>query len=164
MRREHKLTAWTIILLSLLHLRASVIAQDWPQLQGNALRSGDASTVSLKATLGLAAAIPLTDAILAAPVVSNGKAFVVDGSGVVFAIDTRSLDILWTFETQGGPGNCNNVAAPAVAGPFVHIGTMAGYYYVLDRDTGAVVKQVDCREPIFAAPVVGKDRVYFATL
>ncbi len=164
MRREHKVTAWTIILLSFLHLRASVVAEDWPQLQGNALRSGDASSVSLKPTLGLVAAIPLTDAILAAPVVSNAMAFVVDGSGVVFAIDARSLDVVWRFKTEGGAGNCNNVAAPAVVGPYVHVGTMAGYYYVLDRDTGAIVKQIDCREPIFAAPVVGKDRVYFATL
>ena len=61
-------------------------------------------------------------------------------------------------------GNCNNVAAPAVVGKYVHVGTMAGYYYVLDRDSGAVVKEIDCGEPIFAAPAVGEDRVYFATL
>ncbi len=141
-----------------------VVADDWPQLQGNAQRSGDAPHQSLPTTLGLVAAIPLTDAILAAPVVSHGKAFVIDGAGVVFAIDTNTLQVVWKFSTRGGPGNCNNVAAPAVVGNFVHVGTMAGYYYVLDRDSGAVVKQIDCGEPIFAAPVVGEDRVYFATL
>jgi outer membrane protein assembly factor BamB len=71
---------------------------------------------------------------------------------------------VWQFATRGGLGNCNNVAAPAVAGKYVHIGTTAGYYYVLDRDTGAVVKEIDCREPVFSSPVVSADRVYFATL
>jgi outer membrane protein assembly factor BamB len=141
-----------------------VVADDWPQLQGNAQRSGDAAHQSLPTSLGLVAAIPLTDAILAAPVVSQGKAFVIDGAGVVFAIDTNTLQVVWKFSTRGGSGNCNNVAAPAVVGNFVHVGTMAGYYYVLDRDSGAVVKQIDCGEPIFTAPVVGQDRVYFATL
>ncbi|MEO2008697.1 MAG: PQQ-binding-like beta-propeller repeat protein, partial [Pirellulaceae bacterium] len=61
-------------------------------------------------------------------------------------------------------GNCNNVAAPALVGKYVHVATMAGYYYVLDCDSGSVVKEIDCREPLFAAPVVGKNRVYFATL
>ena len=41
---------------------------------------------------------------------------------------------------------------------------MAGFYYVLDRETGAVVREIDCHDPIFSAPVVGNDRVYFVTL
>ncbi len=52
------------------------------------------------------------------------------------AIDTDTLQVRWKFATRGGAGNCNNVAAPAVVGNFVHVGTMAGYYYVLDRDSG----------------------------
>ena len=143
---------------------ATTTADDWPQLQGNAQHSGDASHVSLPTSVGLVAAIPLTDAVLAAPVVSNGKAFVVDASGVVFAIDTQTLKVVWKFATRGGTGNCNNVAAPAVVGKYVHVGTMAGHYYVLDRDSGTVVREIDCGEPVFAAPVVGDDRVYFATL
>jgi outer membrane protein assembly factor BamB len=106
----------------------------------------------------------MTDAILASPVVSDGRVFVVDSSGVVVAIDTRSHQILWKFATAGGAGNCNNVAAPAVIGKYLHVGTMAGNYYVLNCDTGKVISQIDCAEPIFAAPVVGEDRVYFATL
>lgn len=139
-------------------------AADWAQFQGDALRSGNAPDVTLRTPLGLVGAVPLTDGIFAAPVVSDGKVFVVDGSGVVFAIDTANLTVVWQFATRGGPGNCNNVATPAVVGKYVHVGTTAGYYYVLDRDTGAVVKEIDCREPVFSAPAVGADRVYFATL
>jgi len=143
------------------HLMAN---DNWPQLQGNALRSGNASDVTLQTPLGLIAAVPMTDGIYASPVVSDGKVYVVDGAGVVFAIDAETQKVLWRFATKGGPGNCNNVAAPAVVGNYVHVGTTSGYYYVLDRNSGDVLKEIDCREPIFSAPAVGADRVYFATL
>lgn len=164
MRTMNRFPSFLFALAALVGSQVTVLADDWPQLLGNPLRSGDAAEVTLETPLSLVGAVPLTDAILAAPVVSDAMAFVVDGSGVVVAIDTKTLDVVWKFATRGGAGNCNNVAAPAVTGKFVHVGTMAGYYYVLDRDSGAVVKEIDCGEPIFASPVVGDDRVYFATL
>ena len=139
-------------------------AENKGQLQGDALRSGNAPTAAIQVPVGLLAAIPLTDGIFTAPVVSEGRAFVMDGSGVVFAIDTATLKVVWKFATRGGAGNCNNVAAPAIVGKYVHVGTAAGYYYVLDWETGAVVREIDCREPILSSPAVGDDRVYFATL
>ena len=143
---------------------SSLVAAEWPQLLGDARHSGNAPQCVLSEKLGLMQAIPLTDAVLASPVVSQGKVFVVDGSGVVTAIDASTLQEIWTFQTSGGNGNCNNVSAPAVIGDFLHVGTMAGYYYVLDTSSGKVVHKIDCREPIFAAPVLGRNRVYFATL
>lgn len=157
-----KRVTFTAILLSMLVATAN--AADWPQLQGDALRSGNAPDAALPDSLGLLAAIPLTDGIFASPVVSNGNIYVIDGSGVVFAIDANTSEVRWKFQTVGGAGNCNNVASPAVVGEYLHVGTAAGYYYVLNRETGAVVKQIDCQEPIFSAPAVGADRVYFATL
>lgn len=147
-------------------LSAAVVrgSDDWPQLQGDALRSGNAASATVKTPLGLVGAVPLTDGIYAAPVVAGGKVIAIDGSGVVSAIDAQTLKLLWRFATRGGPGNCNNVAAPAVIGKYVHVGTTAGYIHVLDRDTGAVVREIDCREPIFSSPAAGADRVYFATL
>ena len=162
---SNRLVTLAIALLCLSMLSSTGYATDeWPQLKGDAQRSGNAVDASLDTPLGLVAAISLTDAVFASPVVSQGKAIVLDGSGVVTAIDTRTLDIVWRFITRGGPGNCNNVSAPAVIGKFVHVGTMAGYYYVLDIDTGRVVREIDCAEPIFAAPAVGQRRVYVATL
>jgi outer membrane protein assembly factor BamB len=60
--------------------------------------------------------------------------------------------------------NCNNVSSPAVADGYLHFGTMAGSYYVLNASDGTVVKEIACGEPIFSTPVVGNDRIYFATL
>ncbi len=139
-------------------------AADWPQLQGDARRTGNASQEVLVDALGLRAATPLTDAILSSPIVSEGQLIVMDGAGVLFSLDPQSLETQWRFETRGGSGNCNNVCTPAVIGNYVHVGTMAGYYYVLDRKTGRVITEIDCAEPIFSAPVVGAERVYFATL
>ena len=141
-----------------------LVHADWLQLQGNAQRSGNVPGEVLKGSLGLMAAIPLTDGVQAAPVVADGVVYVLDGSGVVHAIDAKTFEVKWRFATKGGAGNCNNVAAPAVVGNYLHVGTMAGYYYVLSRETGKVVKRIDCKEPIFSAPAVGKGRVYFATL
>jgi len=139
-------------------------AAEWLQLQGDAGRSGNVPTEILTDTMGLQAAVPLTDGVYASPVASGDTVFVIDGSGVVFAINVKTFKVKWRFKTKGGPGNCNNVAAPAVIGKYLHVGTMAGYYYVLDCATGAMVKTIDCAEPIFSAPAVGKERVYFATL
>ncbi len=156
-----RISAFLAVLAFVGHAMAS---EDWPQLQGNAFRSGNAPQVSLGTPLGLMAAVPMTDGIYASPVVSGGIVYAIDGAGVVCAIDIKTQKVLWNFATKGGPGNCNNVAAPAVAGDYLHVGTTAGYYYVLDRHNGDVVREIDCREPVFSAPAVGADRVYFATL
>ncbi len=137
---------------------------DWRQLQGGPLRSGDAANVELPRQMGLVASAALTDGIFASPVVSDGNVVVIDGSGVVAAFDAATLKELWRFETKGGDGNCNNVAAPAIIDNYVHVGTMAGYYYVLNLKDGKLVSETDCGEPIFSAPAANDDRVYFATL
>ncbi|QDU27154.1 outer membrane biogenesis protein BamB [Anatilimnocola aggregata] len=139
-------------------------ADQWPQLQGDSLRSGNHPETVLPAKLGLVGAVPLTDGIYAAPVIADGKVYAIDGAGVVTCLDASSLKVLWTFATRGGAGNCNNVAAPAISGKYLHVGTTAGYYYVLDRESGEVVRELDCQEPIFSAPAAGNGRVYFATL
>ena len=137
---------------------AATAAENWPQLQGDALRSGNAADVSLPSSLALVGAVPLTDGVYAAPVVADGTIYAIDGAGVVTAIDALALKPRWTFATRGGAGNCNNVATPAVIGKYLHVGTTAGYYYVLDRESGKVVREIDCQEPIFSAPAAGKDR------
>ncbi|MFT5465617.1 MAG: outer membrane protein assembly factor BamB [Verrucomicrobiales bacterium] len=151
-------------LFALALIPAAAETADWQQLQGNAHRTGNAPDFKVDDSIGLAAAIPLTDAIFAAPVVSDGVVYVIDGSGMVFAIDAETHEVIWKFATKGGAGNCNNVATPAVVGPYLHVGTTAGFYYVFNRETGEVVNEIDCADPIFSASAVGDDRVYFATL
>lgn len=154
------------LLLSLALLSVvSAFAEDWPQFQFNARHSGNAADRTIAAdALGLQGAVALSDGIYTSPIVADGKVYVVDGAGVAWCLDAASLKVLWKFASKGGAQNCNNVSSPAVAGAYLHFGTTAGFYYVLDRATGAVVAEIDCEEPVFSTPVVGKDRVYFATL
>lgn len=155
---------WLFVTAWVLSAAVAGANEDWPQLQGSALRCGNAPHAEVTIPLGLVGTVPLTDGIYAAPIVAGGKVFVLDGAGVVTALDAATLEVVWRFETRGGAKNCNNVAAPAVFGKYVHVGTTAGVYYVLDRDSGKLVREIDCGEPIFSSPAAGTDRVYFATL
>jgi outer membrane protein assembly factor BamB len=165
---DHKpLTAAIALLaagISMFTAAPGFAADAWPQLQGDALRSGNAAQIVLPPKLGLVGAVAATDGIYAAPVADERSVYLVDGAGVVRCIDQATLAVRWTFATKGGTGNVNNVAAPVIAGPYLHVGTTAGYYYVLDRDRGTVVRELDVQEPIFSSPAASDGRVYFATL
>lgn len=140
-------------------------AEDWPQFMFNAAHSGNAAEIDLDVeNIGLQGAVAMTDGIYTSPVVASGKVYVVDGSGCAACFDAKTLKEVWRFQSKGGKQNVNNVSSPAIAGKWLHFGTTAGFYYVLDRDSGAVVAEIDCGEPIFSTPVVAKDRVYVATL
>ena len=146
--------------------------ESWMQFKYDCRHSGNVPDRDVTTPLGLIGAVSLTDAVFTSPVVSEGHVYVVDGSGAAFCIDAKTLRLVWKFETPGGKANCNNVSSPAIVGDYLHFGTMAGSYYVLNKDTGAVVKEIRCGEPIFSTPVVTDNpldyargrRVYFSTL
>lgn len=152
-----------LLFLSAIAFQAS--AEDWPQFMFNSAHSGNAADRELNvSSLALQGGVAMTDGIYTSPVVADGKVFVVDGSGYVACFDAATLKEVWHFQSKGGAQNCNNVSSPSIVGKYLHFGTTAGIYYVLDCSNGAVLKEIDCHEPIFSTPVVGKDRVYFATL
>lgn len=169
---------WSLV-VCLVHATVSssvVLAEDWLQLRYDGRRSGNVAERSVKTPLGLVGAVPLTDAIFTSPVIVGGRIYAVDGSGTAFCIDAKTLKIVWQFKSGPSPlpsppkgegainGNCNNVSSPALIGNRLHFGTMAGSYYVLDATDGRVVNEIRYGEPILSAPVVSKDRAYFATL
>ncbi|HUU92409.1 MAG TPA: PQQ-binding-like beta-propeller repeat protein [Phycisphaerae bacterium] len=138
--------------------------ENWPQLKYDSRHSGNVADRHVVPPLGLVAAAPLSDAVFTAPAVADGRVYVVDGSGTAWCFRAAGLEPVWKVQTAGGQANCNNVSSPAVAGGYVHFGTMAGAYYVLDARDGRLVRKIDTGDPIFSAPVVGNGRVYVATL
>jgi outer membrane protein assembly factor BamB len=159
--------AWCGLPVVFLLLAAAVVARAgecWPQFKYDAEHSGDVPDRTVEVPLGLVGAAPCSDAIFTAPVVADGRVYVVDGSGVAFCFEAASLDLVWKRTTDGGPANCSNVSSPAIADGHLHFGTMAGTYYVLGAEDGRVVRKIACGDPVFSAPVVGNGRVYFATL
>jgi outer membrane protein assembly factor BamB len=139
-------------------------AENWTQYKYDSEHSGNAPAVRVADDIGLQAAIPLTDAVFTAPVIADGRIYVLDGAGVLFCVDAQTWKIVWQFRSPGGPRNCNNYSSPAIVGDFVHFGTMAGNYYVLNARDGRVVREIACGEPVFSCPVAGSDVVYFTTL
>ena len=131
-------------------------AEEWLQFQFDARRSGDAAQRSVSTPLGLVAAVPLGDAIFTAPAVADGRVYVVDGAGTAWCLDAATLQTVWTRPTPGGAANCNNLSSPAVVGAYLHFGTTAGSYFVLDRADGRVVREIRCDGPIFTAPDGGQ--------
>ena len=127
----------------LIGLTAAAADESWLQFKYDCRHSGNVPDRSVITPLGLTGAVPLTDAIFTAPVVADGRIYVVDGAGVAFCIDAATLRIIWKFPTRGGKTNCNNISSPAIAvlgtpygGRYLHFGTMAGSYYVLDAANG----------------------------
>jgi len=159
---QKRISVFAIYLLS--GMAVAAFGENWLQFKYDCRHSGNVPDRGVTIPLGLIGAVPLTDAIFTAPVVSDRKIYIVDGSGVAFCIDAETLGVLWKFESGGGKANCNNVSSPAIAGRYLHFGTMAGSYYVLDAASGKVVKEIRCGEPIFSTAVVANGRVYFATL
>ncbi|MCP4783675.1 MAG: PQQ-binding-like beta-propeller repeat protein [Fuerstiella sp.] len=153
---------WLALLVFGAHVGAW--AEDWTQLKFDECHSGDAADRELNLPLGLVGSVPLTDAVFTSPVVADTHVYIVDGAGAAFCIDNRTLEVVWNRPTRGGAANCNNVSSPAIVGPYLHFGTVAGSYYILDRSDGSIVREIRCQDPIFSAPVVVGDRAYFATL
>ena len=138
--------------------------EDWLQFKYDCRNSGNVPQRVVATPLGLVGAVPLTDAVLTAPVIADGRIYVVDASGVAFAIDAKTLRVIWKSPTGLGKPNCSNVSSPAVVGKYLHFGSSSGSYYVLERESGRVSERIGCQEPIFSAPVVSEGRAYFATL
>jgi outer membrane protein assembly factor BamB len=140
-------------------------AEAWPQFMFDARHSGNATDRDLEpGRLDLAATATLGDAILTSPVVADGCVFVVDGSGTCVCLDAATLERRWSHTARGGPQNVNNVASPVIAGPYLHVASVSGWHTVLERATGAVVREIDLHEPVMSTPLVGGDRVYVVTL
>ena len=97
---------WTAIVAGATNAWAG---ENWLQFKFDARHSGNVPERSVKTPLGLVGAVPLSDAILTAPVVADGRIYVVDGSGVAFCIDAGTLEVVWKTASPGGKVNCNNV-------------------------------------------------------
>ena len=142
MRQVSAVTVGVMAIVLLFGVHRASAGEIWPQLKFDGRHSGNVPERKLTVPLGLVGAVPLTDTVLTSPVVAEGRVYVVDGSGVAFCLDVNTLRVVWSLKTRGGGRNCNNVSSPAVSGGFLHFGTMAGVYYVVDAASGKVTHQI----------------------
>jgi len=69
-----------VLLLTLMGMTAAAAAEDWMQFKYDCRHSGNVPDRALTTPLGLIGAVPLTDAVFTAPVVADGRVYVVDGT------------------------------------------------------------------------------------
>ena len=103
-----------VLAIALLSGPPAARAEDWPQLKFDSGHSGNVPDRHVAAPLGLAGAVPLTDAVLTSPAVANGRAYVVDAAGTAFCIDAETFRVVWKFTARGGAANCNNTSSPSL--------------------------------------------------
>jgi outer membrane protein assembly factor BamB len=141
-----------------------VAAADWPQFMRCAEHTGDAADETLHFPLGLAARVKLGDAVMTAPAVVAGRAYVVDQMGTAYCVDCRSKRVVWKCTPDGASAMGFNTSSPCVAGGRVYFGTTAGQFHILSAADGALVKTLDVGSPILSAPVWANDSIYFQAL
>ena len=161
-----KLTS-TVAVLALaltLGLPRPALAGDWPQFMRHASHTGDAADEVLRLPLGLVAQVRLDDAVLTAPAVVAGRAYVVDQMGTAYCLDPRAGRIVWKAAPDGAGARGANTSSPCVAKGRVYFGTTAGAFHVLDANNGKLLKTVKIGMPIVSAPTFANDGIYFQAM
>jgi outer membrane protein assembly factor BamB len=145
-------------------LANAAVAADWPQFMRNANHTGDAADETLRLPLGLVAQVRLDDAVLTAPAVVAGRAYVVDQMGTAYCIDSRAGRIVWKATPDGASAMGANTSSPCVANGRVYFGTTAGAFHILNASDGAVINTLKIGMPIVSAPTFANGRIYFQAL
>ena len=156
--RSVQLLAGIAAIGSLLLLMAGPgVAGDWPQFKRDAARTGDAPDETLALPLKRTVAVRFPSPIYASAAVVAGRAYVQDAWGNLACIDVAGNKSLWVTPLGGR----NNSSSPAVAGGKVYVGNDDGAFFVVDADTGKVLRKLDIPGGVVAAPAVTQDAVYF---
>jgi outer membrane protein assembly factor BamB len=95
------------------------------------------------------------------PVVVQGRLYVGDWRGLVYALDATTGKVDWTFKTGGAVKG-----GVAVQGDRAYVGSYDGHVYALDARTGRELWRADADSRLFGSatfystPAVAYDRVY----
>ena len=98
------------------------------------------------------------DRCVGTPAVVKGVAYLGTSDGKLFAVDVRTREELWVFETGGYIG-----AYPAVANGVVYFGSADERLYAVDAETGRERWRFRVAAGVSHGPVVHDGVVYFGT-
>jgi outer membrane protein assembly factor BamB len=103
--------------------------------------------------------------LAAAPVIGDGKMFVMDTEGVVHAFDARSGAPLWTasFEIKGDGASSVFGGGASYDGGRVYVTTGVGTVAALDAGTGKELWKVKPAGPLRGSPTIALNAVYVMT-
>lgn len=149
-----------LCLFAFLVLAPQLHAADWPQFMREPSHTGNAADEDLRHPLGLIAQVKLEDAVMTAPAVVAGRAYIVDQMGTAYCIDVKESRIVWKSAPDGEERMGFNTSSPCVLMGRVFYGTTAGNFHVLRADDGKVVVTHRIGSPIVSAPTAANGSVY----
>jgi hypothetical protein len=172
-RTNLSLTPTSLALCILLTASASPgFATDWPQLQGNAARTGGTvdsiappyrlhwiwmGPTSTQTTLPIVGGSAITFAGTVQPVISNGVVFAGTMEGGAYAINATTGATLWSASIPGG-----TVSTAAVGNGVAVFVTVKGGVYAFNVTNGVQVWTYDSGYAITASPCIQGNQVYVA--
>jgi hypothetical protein len=161
-----------IVSATLLGAASAASAADWPQLQGNAARTGRTSDSvappyrlqwawmgpgNTQTSTPLTGGSSITIGGRVQPVVAGGRVFVGTMEGSAHGINGTTGQTLWSAAIPGG-----TLSTAAADGSLVVFVTLRGVVYGFDAATGSVAWTYDTGYAITTSPCVDGGRVYVA--
>lgn len=122
-----------------------------------AMNIADGSTKWERETVG---------AISSMPVVFGDKVYIGDYDRQFYAFDITTGEIVWQFPSDGkNPDNPKNWfwATPVIVNGIIYAPCLDGNVYMLDADTGNLIKKIVLGDSISSSPVVMGDSIVVAT-
>ncbi|HZO49926.1 MAG TPA: PQQ-binding-like beta-propeller repeat protein [Gaiellaceae bacterium] len=129
----------------------------WPLYGATPARTQAQTAIRLRPPFRLVWSRGLGSLLEFPAVVSDGRAFVGNYRGHVFALDMRTGRVAWSYRPRRG----KMASSPAVAGDEVVVHGMDGAVRVLDRSSGRLRWSVWIGSPIESSPVVVDGVDYF---
>lgn len=133
--------------------QASAASSDWPMPRGDAQSTGFTSQ-SLAENLEVSWEFKADEAIETTPVIANGRVFVTDAMGKIYAITQRDGKKIWIRDYDTG-----FLAAPVVRGDLLVVGDVEGNLYGLNVADGAEIWKQTTEGEISGAAAFYKDNV-----
>lgn len=140
----------------------------WAQAGGNAAKVAGHVTLSdapARAWSANVAGATKTRRLAAAPVVGDGRLYVVDSSAVIHALDPRNGNSIWrhTIKVSGDLEDATFGGGVSFAGGKVYATNGVGDVVALDAATGNPIWRVKPAGPLRGAPTVAFNSVYVMT-
>jgi outer membrane protein assembly factor BamB len=132
MRRS--LTILALLMMVLAQFAGAVLAyESWPEYRANDQNTGTALNTAPRTNLPVwtATLAGLTDS---SPAVGDGKVFIGDSNGTVWAFNAEKGTKVWSFKTNG-----SIESSPTYLDDRIYIGSNDGNLYALNASTGALV-------------------------
>jgi len=131
----------------------------WPVYGADAARTQSQSQIRLRPPFRLVWSRGLDTLIEFPAVVADGRAYIGNAQGTVFALAMSDGNVLWRHTTPHG----KMAASPAVWGNKLVVHGMDGYVRVLRRSDGRTMARFNVGAPIESSPIVRDGIDYFGS-